>query len=534
MTVTIPMRAVFRKADQSLLRPVFLVFLLGLVVRLFAWRYTAVINPDGIGYLHQAKALYYGQWKELYACGPYWVSCYPFFIAWFYSLFNDWIIAARAVSCFFGSAALVPLYLLARSFFDRQISLLILLIFALTPVFVFGSVDLIRDPPFWFFLCSGLFFYVKRMGKSSALYPFLSGLSFLMAASARVDALLFLLLSGLGIAFTEKQKPLKKCLFFLMPFLFALIPLAYLACIWNCDFNEFLRTREIVFRIDNPLAQYSRTKDFLSELIRQAPSSSFSHFLVEARNGIWLVGIGTLLSRSGEAFFYPFFFLTLTGLAGVKRQIQRDRRMLYFVILSFFSLGLLYSQVLYKWILVYRYLAIVIIPSFVFTGLGIKRTIAFCRKRWSIRKSTLVTFGVLLALAVALPKNLTPRETDKIVFKKIGQFIADREGSNRAAGVCTSYQTPGWVSFYANYRYAGLFCGKQYDYGPREMARGNQGLSRHLKNRGAKYLLWEENFWPKAFDLEALSKDIPLKELGRWRQRLTGVMVLYELVVPAP
>jgi 4-amino-4-deoxy-L-arabinose transferase-like glycosyltransferase len=527
------------KVGQSIPREVLLVLFLGFVIRLFAWHYTAIINPDGTYYLHQAKALYYGHWTEsdIVGCGRGYLSLYPVLITGAYCLLHDWVTAARAISYLFGGATLLPLYLLLRSFFDEKISLLTLLIFALTPIFVSGSADLIRDPLFWFFLVLGLLFFVKQMEKDHRLYLFMSAFSFMLAISARMEAIPFIFLSGLFILFTKRGKKIQNLALFLSPFIFVILLWASLTTIWHKDFSVFLGMHDIVARVSMPLVRYQQVGAVLSDLLTASfhvtayPYSAMYHFLEEAKNGMWLVGIGTLLNRACEAFFYPFFFVTLVGLVGFTKEIRRDHRILYLSMLIVCSLAVLYVEIIFMWVLAYRYLAAVIIPSFIFTGFGAKRIIDIFQQRFGFRESTALTIGVFLILASGLPKNLMPREYDKIVFKEIGEFISDREGGGHAVGVSTSYQTPGWVSFYANGHYSGIQCGRRHDYGTSEIRKGNKGLFTHLRQLGTKYLLREEKFWPeKVFDLRDTPDGLTLKELGRWHHRDTGKMVLYEVI----
>ena len=58
----------------------YFIVLLGLAIRLIAWANTYVVNPDGTLYIHQAKAIYYGQ-KEALFCGYSFVANYPVMIA---------------------------------------------------------------------------------------------------------------------------------------------------------------------------------------------------------------------------------------------------------------------------------------------------------------------------------------------------------------------------------------------------------------------------------------------------------------------
>jgi hypothetical protein len=87
---------------------------LGFVIRLFCFQYTAVINPDGAIYIHQARAIYYGLYDSLTTCGMSYVSIYPIFIAGAYAILADWVIAAKSVSLIFGTMTLVPLYFLLK------------------------------------------------------------------------------------------------------------------------------------------------------------------------------------------------------------------------------------------------------------------------------------------------------------------------------------------------------------------------------------------------------------------------------------
>jgi len=86
------------------------------------------------------------------------LSNYPILIVVAYKIFGDWVVAAKSVSLFFGAITLVPVYLLLKRFFRREITLLATLIFSLIPVFIDKSVDVVRDPVYWFFSLLGLSF----------------------------------------------------------------------------------------------------------------------------------------------------------------------------------------------------------------------------------------------------------------------------------------------------------------------------------------------------------------------------------------
>jgi hypothetical protein len=128
------------------------VILIGIVLRLVAWTNSLVVDPDSTLYIHQAKAIYFHQWNLLTSCGLPYLANYPILVAACYTIIPNWEVCARTISFFFGTAVLVPLYLILRCFLDRNISTLTTLIFAVLPLFVGRSVDVLRDSTYSFSL----------------------------------------------------------------------------------------------------------------------------------------------------------------------------------------------------------------------------------------------------------------------------------------------------------------------------------------------------------------------------------------------
>ena len=69
------------------------------------------------------------------------------------------------VTLTFSFATLFPLYLIAKRFFDRSTTLLVMLVFAFIPALVGRSADIIRGPIFWFFLSMGMYLFIRSGGK---------------------------------------------------------------------------------------------------------------------------------------------------------------------------------------------------------------------------------------------------------------------------------------------------------------------------------------------------------------------------------
>ena len=500
-------------------------------LRLFSFLFTAVINQDGVLYIHQARAIYYGLWDSILGCGIGYLSNYSIFIVGAYAVVRDWVIAAKSVSLLFGTLTLVPLYLLLREFFRKQIVFSACLAFALIPVFVDKSVDVVRDPVYWFFLVFGLYFFVAQIGKRNRLYLILSSISLLMAAWARVEAVLFIAVTFIYLVFSREERKAERLSLLAIPITAAILLCIAGSIVFNIAGDDLLRINEIKSRLSAPLFQYSNLRAELSELMNQPPGSTVPGFLHKARNLAWLVALGTIVKYAITAYFYPFFLLVLIGLAGIWAKVKQDQRILYLVILSASALILLYIQVLQTWMIFNRMFALFILPSFILIGFGIERTIGFLQSKFQLREYIAITIVCLLMLACALPKSLNPRETDKLVFKEIGELIAEREGNAQEVKVSTSLPLIRWISFYANLGYRGAPCPERnYDLVD-SLNRGYHTFVGKLKGRGIQYVLWDERHWPKG-SLESMSaqgsKDFI--RLGDWSHPDTGKLILFKVI----
>ena len=523
----------FKGNKYKLSREGMWVLLLGLAIRLFACQYTYIINSDGPLYIHQARALYFGQWERLIDCGIGYLSNYPLLIAGAYALLHDWEVAAMAVSLLCSWLTLIPLYFIFKKFFDDRISILGTLIFALNPVLVGGSADVVKGPVCWFFMVIGLYFFIGQVDKRKRLYLLLSCLFFLMATWARVEACLFIIVSFFYIVFFESEKKVEKAIIFLTPVaVVAMICISGLV-LFGISVNAFHRVNQIIGNLSGPIIQYETLRNDLTQLAGQYQDGVLKYFLPEARTNLWLVAFGTLLNRTLEAFFYPLFLIFAVGLGGTWVRIKKDRRILYISLLVTSGLILLYLHTVHTWTLYYRNMAIVIFPSFIFAGYGLERIVHYLRSRFRLRESTALAALCLMILASSLPKDLQTRAIDKHVFKEIGYTIAAKAGHSQEIKVATSLYTIKWLSFYANLDYLGAPCPQPYGDFKAVVGDSYEEFVRSLRKNGIKYFLWEEKHWPsKLYDFISVNRIDDFVELGRWSHPDTGMLILFEVVEP--
>ena len=502
---------------------------LGFVIRLYCFQYTYIINPDAVLYIHQARAIYYGLTDPFTSCALNFLSNYPIFIAGAYTIFGDWVIAAKSVSLIFGTMTLVPLFFLLKRFFDDRISLLTTLIFAVMPVFIDRSVDVVRAPVFWLFSVLGLYLFVSQINNRNNVHLLLSSLCLLMATWARIEAILYIVVSGVYILVEKEEKKLERVIIFFLPVV-VLATVAISGLIIKASKLNIFRYRGIISYVRSSVAGYEGIRASLQELISQSPDSILTRFFRTARSLTWWVALGTLIKSMVETFFYPFFLVFVIGFKGIWRKIKQNRRISYLSLLSISAFFFLYLVVLIIWEMPTRYVGVLIFPSIIFIGFGLEKMLLFCKSKFNLKESVALSIICFLILAFALPKNLKPREADKLVFKEIGGLIADKEGNDKEILVATSQHSMGWIFFYANMHYEGAPCPQKNCDLDNILGSSYEGFVRNLRDRGISYFLWEEKHWPKE-SASYIERQNPkdFVKIGTWSHPDTGKLILFKV-----
>lgn len=514
---------------RSLL-PLFAILTLGFLMRLYVCANTSIVNPDGPLYVHQARAIYFHQWNQLTSCNMNYVSPYPFLIAAIYAVFKNWIASARAVSLLFGTIALMPMYLLLRMFFERYISLICLLLLALIPTLVAAGADLIKGPVSWPFLAFGLYFFVKSIDGDNSPLLALSSICFLAGATARIEVILFLVLSFVYLLFGVKKNRIAKIIFFLAPVAAFSLSAALILKGLGSSVVVSLRIEEVLTTLSATITGYKSLRQNLGPLIHQPVMGPLELFLEQARHLVWFIGLGSILSYIVGTFFYPFFFPFILGLPGIVKKARSDSRIGFLVILSLSALILLYFHLLQTWMIANRFFVLFMFPSFICIGYGIEKLLAFFAHRFRLGRRSAIAVVCLAILAFGLPKNLKPRESDKIVFRQIGELIAHREGNAHVIHVASSLHLLRWISFYSNLKYRGAPCPQPYSDFAALVGKNYASFVKNLRAKKFKYFVWEEKEWPKdTFNFEKEVTPDHFKALGSWSHPDSGRIVLYQV-----
>lgn len=470
------------------------IFLLSFSARLYAFFNTSVINPDGVLYINQAKAILNNDWKLAKNCGYDFISLYHLLIPIFYRIFGDWVIAAKSISFFWGSITVIPFYFILRKFFKTSTAFLASLAFSINPFFVSYSVKLVKDPIFWFFALIGIYFFIASLKKENKIYFLLfSSLSFLIAGLARFEILIYFIGSIVYISFFEDKKS-KKILFFSLPIIFLSVIILS---------NTFILINQYyVWKLYfMPRAQHF-FNDFFDALLKpDILARSIIALKLEVYNMVKV--LNPLLA--------PLFVI---GILNIKKETKKDRHFWYFILIAFFSAIALFLFYMKVEILSPRYTVFIILPSYIFLCFGIENVMNFLKPRGFSEKKAigLICFYILISVVI-FQSNFIPKKTDNIVYKKIGEYIAEIEGNKTSLIMASDAR----IMLYANLYADEIICGNQLIKYDDLIKMDYQEMVAFLKNNNIKYFLWDEKSWKNAgYDFLKTSEPKHFREIKHW------------------
>jgi len=428
---------------------------------------TPVINLDGIIYINQAKALIQGSIAEDLACLFGFLPLNSVLIAFFFLFLPNWILAAKAVSLLCGWAALVPLYLLAKRFFEERICILLLLLCSLIPTLVNSSVEIIRDPIAWMLFSFAMLLFIKNQEKSSLINLFYCGVLFLLASWARGEFFFLYLTSALFLLITPHPRRIK-----ITASLSLLAPLAIIVLLavpggLFSQVEHYVRKPPLLNTetAQGLLSGYTGLQEQIKVLVTSLPDEGnfgvLKNFLPQSANLLWLIALGLLATHLCEAvsyFYLPFFLAGLSQL----RTSQGDSRLRYLLYMALSAFLLVYAQILLVWLLEYRWLGAAILSAAVFAGYGLQRFDLALREKFHLSpKIAAILIGGLIIFPGAT-KLLWQNYTHQTVVLEIAEKLRSEQQENRDPVYIAASQraehTRNLVEFYANLNLPQAIC----------------------------------------------------------------------------
>jgi hypothetical protein len=518
--------------------PLTWVFAVGLVLRIYSAAMRCIINPDGAQYIYQAGVIFNGNWSDLLTCKLSYVSPFPFLIAVAFGLFRDWITAAQAVDVLFGWATLFPLFFLLRRFTDNTISTCTVLIFALIPVFVEGSANVIRGPMFWFCLSMGMLMFVRQWDESARAGRFrldilLSSLFFLLATWARIEGVALFAASALYLAISKNDTKLQRILFFLSPLILIILTAVTAMFVSGRNPATVLRLKQVLREPTQFFLHFENLNNQIASELARA-HGVYGEFLRRSREILAFIPLISIVYNILEGIFYPFALIFFIGFAGLFKRYRQNRRIGYLLVLSLAGLIVLYVHVLHSWIIDYRFLAICVFPACIIMANGVHNVIEYLQNRRHWRKGAAI--GVLSAFLIlfGLPKSLKPEEQDKIVYRQAAYTIAQNKDIDQVVRVGTVRPSRAfeWVLLYAHRKGSVLPCAKEM---VTNIPESYDHFVNQLDKSGTRYFFYEDRYWPKEkFEFTAAPYRQDFRVLGEWRHPDSVSLMVLERINDLP
>lgn len=497
------------------------VLAVAVVLRVLRFYFSPILNPDAALYLYQAKALYLGEWQAVNACILKSVSIHPICSSLLFALTHDWVTSIIATSIIFGTLTIIPIYYASRLFSPVNTSLIVALTYSVMYVFVTAGVDVGRDAPFWFFSACGIYFFSAGLRKDQAWCFPVSTVFFMLAAWNRIEAIIFLALTPLYLFFRKTDQKALKIAGVFAPILFGL---AIIFVMQALDLQIIHKFGEAWSFFPDALKAYQALRANLLTVIQSHPAGYELEFFKQTRTLLWMLGIDIVLNGLAQSFLYLFFLIFILGFFNFKKWRENSETS-YFAVLICGSFLVLYVFVLRNWFLENRYSTLFILPSFVFIGYGIERVLFFFRRILKVRKSTAAFILICIILAYSLPALVKLEDKGKIAFKQIGSRISQLESGPQAVDILVIGAYFRTLHLYSNLKSSGLSCP---DDGECNSRFGNNypEFINSVDRCKARYVVWEEKYWPAKFDLFKEYDPNDFLIVGEWHYKETGRIVL--------
>jgi hypothetical protein len=172
-------------------RLLFLLLLLALAPRMVMALRIPAVCPDATIYLDDAQALDRGDLRDCLEGMN--LNTLLVALAALHRLGLDWEQSGLVWGVLISTAAVAPLFGWARRQFDDRTAALTCVLYAAHPGLVERSPEIIREPTFWFFLLSTLYFQWRAASDGQYRWFLLAGVGFLLALLTRFEAVFLLI-----------------------------------------------------------------------------------------------------------------------------------------------------------------------------------------------------------------------------------------------------------------------------------------------------------------------------------------------------
>lgn len=159
-------------------------------------------------------------------------------------LILDPILAGRLISILFGTLLIIPIYLLGRKLYGRNVGLMAALFVAFYFSLIYGSVTALTEMTFTAITVYGIFLGLKALEDKRLRYYFFAGVIIALSYLTRTEGFGYLVILGLFTVIYLKGKALKPLLVLLVGFFLVASP--YILYVYE-ESGEFINNKNAFF-----------------------------------------------------------------------------------------------------------------------------------------------------------------------------------------------------------------------------------------------------------------------------------------------
>jgi len=495
----------------------------GILLRILRLLRTAVISPDGPGYIHDALRIgtegLRGPFEGGFG-GNF--SIYPFFLYSVNLLIGDPVVSGQMVSLFFGSLLIVSIYFLVKKTFGQRAGLYAAFLASIHPHLIRYSVDVLKDSMLFFFAVTAFVLALMGHEKRNYVVIFLAGVLAWTAGLVRVYGTVVVLSISVAIIVAGLADRLKwraiagELLLFAIP-----VPIVgYLLFVLCIGADAEYITHTLVNLFLTITERFSAADSYRDILMANSPGVD-RHYLDMITSFPWLAAFRGFIDVWVSAFSGLFWALFLIGIYFDRKSLIKERPALF--VMTCAVVLTLIDIIIFKtlFFLSKRHVMVMVILLLPWSAMALDRIIGWYKERifpkYRIRRVSFntvlwISFLVSVILGVLFTSFLDP-EIDKRLYKKTaGEYI---KGLGQANPMLLVLQTDTLVTFYSG--------------GTEVVANKDVPLEKTIAEVNPDFLIYDSAIGPVPESIKTLSDRGTISEIQTIRRKDDVYIAIYRI-----
>lgn len=417
-----------------------LYLIMGLIVLSILIRFILFLASDysldaiGTEYMFMVRKILEGDFLNVNMIQPQHIL-YPFIIAIFSKIIPDLALSGIWVSIIMSGLLIVPVYLLARDIFSKQVAAISCILLIFYPHINYFAYSALSEPTYYFFIMSSVSLLWLYLRSKNYILLIMSSLFCGLAYLTRPEAIAYLGFSFLlliSLAFIKKDSTyfFSSLIYFT---LFSVVILPHIILLYEQTGTFILSGYQNVLAMDLPAIRHRNVHDldkFAPHLIFPYILSNLNLFIIKV-----VKNLREYINSVPQIFSIPFIFVTSVGIVrknNISNNVNGILYLIYFAVPTFLIIS--FAQFRLRYLYTILPILIIFLANGVFESQYWLREILLKSERSKLVRKILSTPNYLLifVLIMLLPtgfirpvfyKQLNLQPVHDIESKEVGLWI---------------------------------------------------------------------------------------------------------------